>query len=644
MSAQFGKWTFDGRTPEPKLSAAIREILAPYGPDGVSDFTGPGIQILYLPFHTMPESRRERQPVLLPSGAVLIWDGRLDNRADLIAANSAMAFLPILRTSISSLLPMSVWVKPAWPSSSVIGLCRSGIRVNHRSCWQRIFSALVISTTPSKPIRLFGSTAIDALLTDARKPLQIQEEYIAGYLGIYPAAHLTPYVGIKSVPPSCCVSIGATREIVAQYWEFDARKRVRYRNDADYESHFRSVFTAAVRRRLRSSRPVLADLSGGLDSSSIVCVAHGLMKDGKTAAPRLDTVTYFDNLEPNWNELPFVAAVEQRLGRDSTHINVGGMGMPLAIHDPDRLCPFPGSNTRLNEAAKQFLACVLAQDNRVHLSGIGGDEILGGVPNPLPELADLFVCLEPRKFVRQITAWALAKRMPLIQLFQQLAVAFLPSVLGPSNRSLPRALWLHPKFMARHRLALSGYETRLTLSGGLPSFQANLSTLAMLKRQIASFPLGREPLLEKRYPLLDRDLLEYLFAIPREQLVRPGQRRSLMRRALRTIVPDEILNRRRKAFLTRRPIVALQKDWGDLNQLIGQMRLASLGVVDSKSSPKRFWRPTRVGIRISCQSRERSSLRTGYATSRRGEFYIRLKEENPILTRTAKRNTFLVQR
>ena len=49
-----------------------------------------------------------------------------------------------------------------------------------------------------------------------------------------------------------------------------------------------------------------------------------------------------------------------------------------------------------------------------------------------------------------------------------------------------------------------------------------------------------------RYPYYDRDFLEFMYAIPREQIVRVGQRRSLMKRALVGIVPDEILNRKKK--------------------------------------------------------------------------------------------------
>ena len=63
---------------------------------------------------------------------------------------------------------------------------------------------------------------------------------------------------------------------------------------------------------------------------------------------------------------------------------------------------------------------------------------------------------------------------------------------------------------------------------------------------------------EYRYPYLDWDLVEFLLCVPREQLVRPGRRRYMMRNALKGIVPAEVLERRRKAFITRSPLLALQ--------------------------------------------------------------------------------------
>jgi asparagine synthase (glutamine-hydrolysing) len=142
------------------------------------------------------------------------------------------------------------------------------------------------------------------------------------------------------------------------------------------------------------------------------------------------------------------------------------------------------------------------------------------------------------------------------------------------------APWLQCSFVNRHWAALTGYPSRTKLFGPLPSFQENVSTLDALRRQLARTALPFEPPFEKRYPYLDRGLLEFMFAIPREQLVRPTQRRSLMRRALAGIVPDEILNRKGKAFVARSPMVAISNDWAHFAEMTQNMLGGSLGIVD----------------------------------------------------------------
>jgi asparagine synthase (glutamine-hydrolysing) len=88
---------------------------------------------------------------------------------------------------------------------------------------------------------------------------------------------------------------------------------------------------------------------------------------------------------------------------------------------------------------------------------------------------------------------------------------------------------------------------------------------------------------EYRYPMLDKDLVNYLFSIPREQVLRPGRRRSLMRRALRDIVPAEILERRRKAYQLRAPLDAIGKAYPKLHRVLETSAVAETGLVDGRA-------------------------------------------------------------
>jgi asparagine synthase (glutamine-hydrolysing) len=427
-------------------------------------------------------------------------------------------------------------------------------------------------------------TILDPLVRFAGKTFALNEEYIAGWFSMFPAAHLTPYVGIHSVPPSSFVLLRPGKHTVRKYWDLDPGKSIRYRTDAEYEEHFRAVFGEAVRHRLRSDSPILAELSGGRDSSSIVCMADSIIAGGAAETPRLDTISYFDDSEPNWNERPYFTKVEEKRGRTGWHIDVGPQH-PQKKSEPerapksanDRFFPTPGYDGR---TSPEIGMCLASQRNRVMLSGIGGDEAMGGVPSPTAELSDLLARAQFRALAHQLKVWALEKRKPWFHLFFEAAREFFPPALVGVPKYKRPAPWLQSNFVKRHRAALTGYPSRTKLFGPLPSCQDNLSTVDALRRQLARTALPFEPPFEKRYPYLDRGLLEFMCAIPPEQLVRPAQRRSLMRRALVGIVPDEILNKKGKAFVARSPMLAISKDLANLVEMTQHMVSSSLGIVD----------------------------------------------------------------
>ncbi len=207
---------------------------------------------------------------------------------------------------------------------------------------------------------------------------------------------------------------------------------------------------------------------------------------------------------------------------------------------------------------------------------------MGGVPTPTPELEDLLARGHFRTLAHQLKVWALNKRKPWFHLLFDAARGFFPRALVGVPKHKRPAPWLNPGFVKRNRATLQGYETRLKLFGPLPTLQENLSTLDVLRRQLACDALSSDLPREKRYPYLDGALLEFMYTIPREQLIRPGQRRSLMRRALVGIVPDEVLNRKRKAYVARAPLAAISSDWARLAETTQHMVSGTHGIFDTK--------------------------------------------------------------
>jgi asparagine synthase (glutamine-hydrolysing) len=576
VSVQFGIWNFDGRPVDPQYLGKVRAMFAAHAPDGVSTCVQGGFAILHGALQVTQESRNERQPAISPAGSFLTWDGRLDNRTELLSMLDRCGPDPTDLTIVAT----------AWEREGARCLGRlvgdwSLSVLNH---YERtlLLAKDFLGARPLFYLRteqyVAWSTLLDPLVLVSGERLTLSEEYIAGWLAGFPAVHLTPYNEIRSVPPASFVRITTSTTSVETYWRFASQPVSQERSDAEYEERFRVLFFDAVRRRLRSACPVIAELSGGMDSSSVVCVADQLVAS-ENQQP-VQTVSFFDDTEPNWNERPYFAAVEALRGRAGFHLNVARGGRFVPERDESfPVTPAHGARQSVSHAElAQFLG---AGGFRVLLSGVGGDEFTGGVPTGIPELADLLRGGHLRRFLRRAFSWAMATRKPVLYMIGRTMQTFLSGLWDSASRKQWPMPWLTSSFMRRNRKILRARVTRFQWSGPLPTFQENLLVLDGLQRQIACAGHSPTPFCEKRYPFLDRDLLEFLFNVPREQLVRPNQRRSLLRRAFRGIVPDLVLDRPRKAYVVTSHLKAIAADWQNVSSLTERMVLESRQILDS---------------------------------------------------------------
>jgi hypothetical protein len=85
---------------------------------------------------------------------------------------------------------------------------------------------------------------------------------------------------------------------------------------------------------------------------------------------------------------------------------------------------------------------------------------------------------------------------------------------------------------------------------------------------------------EMSYPFLHRPLVEFLCAVPFEQLLRPGESRSLMRRALSSLLPEPILKRRGKGNPREIVSVMFARQWPTWSGLFEDPLVARYGFVD----------------------------------------------------------------
>jgi asparagine synthase (glutamine-hydrolysing) len=580
MSAFFGIWNLDGRAVESDFLRRASHSLIQRGPDSQTTYAKDSFGMVYCAFHVTEDSRQAVQPHVSQAGLIAAWNGRLDNRDELInylgpaglggSADVVLAGMSFEKWGDRSFTKLiGDWALSVWhPSRKTLVLARDYIGIRHLYYYVG-------------PRRVMWSTHLEPLVLLSDHPLSLNEEYLADYLAHVPAADLTPYRQIHAVPPGNFVTISNGRATSSPYWRFDSASRIRYQADADYEDHFRQLFRQAVARRLRSRSPVLAELSGGIDSSSIVCMADDIIEKGDVGTARLDTLSAFDPEDPNGDEQIYITKIESKRGRAGHHLNREDYENVFNL-EWDDLVAVPGAVEPTGKLRDNLLAIVQSGGYRAVLSGIGGDEFLGGIPNPLPQLGDLIILLRPIQLAKELTAWSLLKKRPCIHLLGQTLATLLPArlrALASTHNDV--APWIASDFSRRYSLALRQLGPLGRFGFWLPTRRDAAQSVVAMARQMSYLPTDGLACEERRYPFLDQSLVEFLLAIPARQLLRPGQRRSLMRRALGEIVPAEVLWRKTKGFVTKRVLAAFDNNWPELEVLFNTPLSGELKYVDA---------------------------------------------------------------
>jgi asparagine synthase (glutamine-hydrolysing) len=551
-----------------------------YAPDGTSVYAHGRTGMVFQSYHTTERSHLEIQPASDAQGNVLAFDGRLDNHEYLSAQLGSGGVL----VSDSSLVLASFqhwgeqcfrrfvgdWAIALWSvKDHTLYLARdhAGARTLY---FQNVNGVLR------------WSTYLESFFA-AGERVPLNEGYAARYLCGEPIRHLTPYQGIQAVAPAHYLAIRDGMIANKAHWEPPMGKEIRYGSDAEYEEHFFGLFKESVDRRTDAGTNILAQLSGGMDSTSIVCMSDYMRRSqGAEPGDLLDTISYFDDSEPNWNERPYFTVTEVKRGKTGIHVDAGFLGAhtfaPPGTSEKQYLLP-PVHGSEL-EHEKRIEIETANRDYRAVLSGIGGDELLGGVSTPMPELASHLIAGDLLRFLRRSIEWCRYQRTPLIKMLYGAAKFTLQqhSPVGNLDTQIPR--WISQQFSENYGL------TEIAARGEVRGTRIRAATVNNSKiwgAIMETLPHCHPGLLKRyeyRYPYLDRNLVEFLFCVPREQLVSPGRRRALMRRALRDIVPSEILERRRKAYLTRGPLIALQNAGEQIDTYFVDSVLAKNGFID----------------------------------------------------------------
>ncbi|HEX5717161.1 MAG TPA: asparagine synthase-related protein [Thermoanaerobaculia bacterium] len=577
-----------------KLGSALAEI----GPDGQHFLVQPPVGMVFCAFHTDSESRRTRQPVATPQGGALVWNGRLDNRKDL--ERDLADDLPPAPREID-------FVLAAYRAWGIEGFSRL-IGDFSLALWDPAERLLVLACDAFSVRPLYFAQAGDllvwssrarAVLTAAGLSPDVDEEFVAGFLTSSEPSDHSPFRTVRMLPPGCALAVRGERIEMKRIWRPDPRREIRYRSDDQYEEHFRMLFREAVSCRLRSDGPVYADLSGGLDSSSIVCVADEILAAGAAEAPELRTVSWVYDQSKSSDERVFIRPVEEKRGRPGLHIR--DEEHPMLSRIPASYRPdYPHCQLAFL-ARNDFLAASMARAGaRVLLRGTAGDQVLWGGMGLVPiELADLLKRGRLGKAMRSSFAWSHAARRPWHSVFWRGGIApLLPLALTSRFQSdYPLERWFEPSFARRLRLKERVVGVKDDVGFRLPSARRRYILIREVSRDIGWEFFTTAGCVDMRFPFMDRRLVEFALALDVSQWLRPGETKSLLRRALAGTLPEKIRLRRSKAGPDEALYRACLREWSWLSGYLADARVCDLGFV-SRAVLKETLQQMRHGVKV----------------------------------------------
>lgn len=596
MSGIAGIMHRDGRPASADAIARMSAAIAHRGGDASGAICHGALALAHRMSWSTPESKRELQPVIRSAPASwLVADARIDNRGELSS---------LLRVSEPGRITDAELISRAYE--------RWGRRcVEHIigdfafALWDDEARELYCARDPMgvKPLYYFESAETFAFASEAKAlfalgtvPREIDPLQVARFIeGRIDDRERTHFRAIKRLPAAHWMSVGRNRSVRGQYWRPDAQREVRYSSSREYSDAFRDIFTEAVRTRMRSVGPVGAALSGGLDSSSIVCTARDLRR-ANGGEPIQSFSLVFPSLPDNdrrmIDERPFIESVASGGGVVPTYVRGDELSPAADVVDILRTLdePYPAFNLYLHwgmyRAARE-------RGVRVFLDGFDGDS---AVSHGFGRFTDLLDRGEWEVFERETRALAERRQVRPEVLLEHFGLPHLAMLArrgrwpawSRAARELRRRFNLPittvsvnhglrpaaPGFLRSAYRALrrppAGMRTLLlpellralgdvdhgrrddadVLSGERESHVEGISqpayqlTLEIADRCAAAF--GIEP----RYPFFDRRLIDFCVALPASEKLANGWPRLVFRRAMEGILPPEIQWRSDKGNLS----------------------------------------------------------------------------------------------
>lgn len=610
MSGICGIANFDGARVEPGTLRGMATAARHRGPDGIRYWEQENAGLANLAMNITPESLRERQPLVNERGdLVLTADARVDNREELI---SALVSKGHLRSKEPTDADLILAAYECWGESCPAHMVGDFAFAIWDRVGKRLFAARDTVGARSfyyrfEPRRVLFATEIKQILAAPAIPVRICEPTVAvSLVGQGGSEGQTFYEGIAQLPPGYALMIDAEVSRAWRYWDIDPDNFIEYPTEDQYAEHFREIFLEAVRCRLRSVKPVGIYLSGGLDSGSVASAAGWLSEqEGLNFPPVFHPYCWaFDRFTQS-DERRVSDGIVRHFGFPVTYVPADE-AWPLKdypAHGPDRDDPSIAAFQVLHEYT---LARARSEGMGMMLTGAFGDLAVG---------LDLWEYLDQLRTGQWKSLWGDLRAHSRLHGIPMRKAAKLSmwrpyrEVLWPPGkaewlrwsyyrlwrRSDPPRLypeWVRPDFARRVGLEDLLRESQPPLD--IKGLSRRRRHMEIFRSDHAKGLLWGDRLrsrfgMYEADPFTDRRVLSFVLSVPPSILNHRGERKRLLRQAMRGVMPEEV--RRTAAKFLPGPLFyegVRDRAVDTVRELINGSRAGALGYIDERALAEEY--------------------------------------------------------
>jgi asparagine synthase (glutamine-hydrolysing) len=520
------------------------------------------------------------------SDCSIAWDGRIDNRSELLELLGDDDNVPLSDSELA-LRAYEKWSAEA--PAHLVGDFAFAL-------WDPSTQALFCARDPfgirpfyyfAKGKKLFFSSQIWPIVAAHDARCTVDLEYIADFLAtsLPSLSERTPLNGLARLLPRHSLLFQDGKLTVRKYWDFASVNYLNYQNESEYVEHFLSLFEQAVACRLESESPVYADLSGGFDSSSIVCVSQNLLD--KTNRGKLGTFTQVFSESILSDETRWSKIVADQCGLSPHLIDVDKVRPFSQFAESPRFWDEPSHQQVFLPIAKKYQEISGDIFPSVLLVGIGAEAIVMDEAFRPIHLSDILQQFKFRAFMKELGRWQRAGQMPLSNIF--LSFCLKPLLQPGLAEYSPRIKndpppYVDPRFAKTWDIdsrAKKGHMPRLFQR---PAMQYQYERIGRLP------PFCYRGFMEKsldiRYPFLHRPLVEFALAVPWRCKLDPSEIKPLLTRAMKGILPEELRKRKATATFGHAVYRALRRDWHEVKPFLESPVLCDMGCIDRREFQK----------------------------------------------------------